>query len=129
MDDVRMLKMYAKFHLHPELPVRTTDSTACGRNFFDRLSSPDQETLEEAEERHIVLKDAAHLEELAQIRLHDHILEKDYFHCHFAMDEDIDHHPEEFESPVDHEEHELIPTKLEEHGNLSRSPSAIIDFA
>jgi len=86
--DVAALKMYAKFHLHPELPVETTDSLACERNFFDRPSAPERETQEEAEEHHQILEDARHLEDLVQLQQFGHVLDADYFHCTFAMDDD-----------------------------------------
>jgi hypothetical protein len=68
--DAKALKMYATFHLHPELPVKTTDPTAFGRNFFSRPSAPEQDTFEEAEERMRVLEEAALLKQYATFHLH-----------------------------------------------------------
>lgn len=51
MDDARALKKQAVEYLHPELPVVTTDETACGRSYFGRASATEQESMEEAEER------------------------------------------------------------------------------
>jgi hypothetical protein len=128
IEDVEALKMYAHFHLHPEEPVKTTDAFACERNFFDRPSAPERETQEEAEEHHRVLEDAKHLEDLVQLQLTGHVLEQDYFHCNFAMDEDLVGYED---SPVvEDKENEPASevSKTEGEGNLSRSPSSIFEF-
>ena len=70
LEEAALLKKYAKFHLHPELPVESTDATACGRNFFSRPSAPDQESLEESEERARILEEAAQLKKYARFHLH-----------------------------------------------------------
>jgi hypothetical protein len=41
LNDTEALKMFVKFHLHPELPVQTEDPLACERNYFDRPSAPE----------------------------------------------------------------------------------------
>ena len=61
MSDLDALRRVARDYLHPELPVTTSDPTACGRNYFDRASAPEQESLEEAEYRAAALADAAAL--------------------------------------------------------------------
>ena len=68
--DAMNLKKFAIHYLHPELPVVTTDSTASGRNYFDRASAPEQESLEEAEERALLLADAMNLKKFAIHYLH-----------------------------------------------------------
>ena len=130
MEDLASLKMYAKFYMHPELPVETTDSTACERCYFDRPSAPDMMSRDEAEERHLILQGAAHLEALAQIRLHDHVLERDYFHCHFPMDEEMGRVVYD-DNPITDEKDNApsgLIIKTDGEGNLSRSPSSIFGF-
>ena len=70
LEEARLLKQYATFHLHPERPVETTDPTACGRNYFSRPSAPDQETFEEAEERAAIMADIEQLKQYARFHLH-----------------------------------------------------------
>jgi len=70
LEEAALLKQYATFHLHPELPVKTTDANACGRNYFTRASAPEQDTCEEAEERMMVLAEAAELKKYAGYHLH-----------------------------------------------------------
>ena len=136
MEDVQSLKLYAKFYLHPELPVETRDETACARCYFDRPSAPDRESWELAEERHLILGEAAQLEALAQMHLHNYVFEHDYFHCQFHMEEDM--FSAEGENPVPQDEDNNYNTtadlvnKYSEYdgdGHLSRSPSSIFRFA
>ena len=61
MSDLDALRRAARDYLHPELPVTTSDPTAFARNYFDRASAPEQESLEEAEYRDAALADAAAL--------------------------------------------------------------------
>jgi len=68
--DAAALKERAVWHAHPEMPVTTSDPTACARNYFDRASAPEQESLEEAEYRAAVLADAAALKERAVWHAH-----------------------------------------------------------
>ena len=70
MEDMKALKMFAVNYAHPELPVVTTDATACGRNYFDRASAPVQESMEEVEERERILQDALSLKNHAVEYLH-----------------------------------------------------------
>jgi len=63
MDDVAMLKRAAYDYLHPEAPVKV-DSTAFGRNYFNRASAPEQED-EDSEEREAILAEAKALKKLA----------------------------------------------------------------
>jgi hypothetical protein len=64
LEDARQLKQLAVAFLHPELPVEV-DSTATARCYFDRASAPEQESLEEADYRQMVLADAAALKQAA----------------------------------------------------------------
>jgi hypothetical protein len=68
--DAAALKQHAVWHAHPELPIVTTDATACGRNYFARYSAPEQESVEEAEYRAAVLADAAALKQHAVWHAH-----------------------------------------------------------
>eukprot|EP00525_Craspedostauros_australis_P006731 CAMPEP_0198135488 /NCGR_PEP_ID=MMETSP1442-20131203/60615_1 /TAXON_ID= /ORGANISM="Craspedostauros australis, Strain CCMP3328" /LENGTH=566 /DNA_ID=CAMNT_0043796661 /DNA_START=142 /DNA_END=1841 /DNA_ORIENTATION=- len=83
LEDAAALKKLAVDYLHPELPVKTTDPLACGRNYFDRPSAPQQELDEEAEERARVLEDAAALKQLAVDYMHPELPVKttDPFAC------------------------------------------------
>ena len=70
LEETAMLKKFAGFHLHPERPVESTDATACGRNYFTRASAPEYYDKEEAEERDLVLAEAAMLKQYATFYLH-----------------------------------------------------------
>merc|ERR1712051_310678 len=63
--DAAALKKLAVDYAHPELPIGTSDATACARNYFNRMSADDVEDAEEAEERARVLADAVALKKLA----------------------------------------------------------------
>jgi hypothetical protein len=67
--NMAQLKKLAQDYLQPERPVFVDALTSC-RNYFDRLSAPTLESLEEAEERAQVLADAAALKKLAVDYLH-----------------------------------------------------------
>jgi len=68
--DSAALKKSAVDYLHPELPVVTSDATACGRNYFSRASAPKQESVEDSEERAQILAEAASLKKLATDHMH-----------------------------------------------------------
>jgi hypothetical protein len=68
--DAAALKKLAVDYMHPELGVVTTDPSATARCYFDRASAPEQESVEEAEERRMVLADAAALKKLAIDYMH-----------------------------------------------------------
>jgi hypothetical protein len=124
LEEVELLKTYAKFYLHPEVPVETKDFAARERCYFDRPSAPERNSWEEAEERHQILVDAAKLEVLAQLRHHDHLMERDYFHCKCALGEDPFHAAHD--DPI---RGECEGGKAEGDGNLSQSPPSIFGFA
>jgi len=68
--DARALKTLAVAFLHPEAPVKTTDATVYGRNYFDRPSAPERKTDEEADEEVDILEDARMLKKAAMDYLH-----------------------------------------------------------
>merc|ERR1712193_81524 len=70
LEEAALLKQYAGFHLHPEKPVVSSDAMSSGRNYFTRASAPEQESIEEAEERVKVLEEAALLKQYAEFHLH-----------------------------------------------------------
>jgi hypothetical protein len=130
LEELELLKTYAKFYLHPEVPVKTNDFAACERCYFDRPSAPERNSWEEAEERHQILSDAAKLEVLAQLRLHEHLLERDYFHCKYALDVAPVHveHDDAIQNETESEKSGFM-FKADEDCQLSRSPSSIFKFA
>merc|ERR1712007_235352 len=68
--DAVALKKLAVDYMRPELGVVTSDPTANARCYFDRASAPEQESIEEAEERAMVLADAVALKKLAVDYMH-----------------------------------------------------------
>ena len=73
LEEAKQLKKLAVDYMHPEVPVVTTDSTACGRNYFSRASAPDVESMEEVNERARVLEEAKQLKKLAVDYMHPEI--------------------------------------------------------
>eukprot|EP00527_Entomoneis_sp_CCMP2396_P001283 CAMPEP_0198154908 /NCGR_PEP_ID=MMETSP1443-20131203/68855_1 /TAXON_ID=186043 /ORGANISM="Entomoneis sp., Strain CCMP2396" /LENGTH=626 /DNA_ID=CAMNT_0043821625 /DNA_START=9 /DNA_END=1889 /DNA_ORIENTATION=- len=69
-EETKALKSLAVDYMHPELPVKTTDPTIFGRNYFSRPSAPEQEQQELAEEREYVLAEAKQLKKLAVDYMH-----------------------------------------------------------
>jgi hypothetical protein len=118
LEEAKMLQKLAVDYLHPELPVVTTDATACGRNYYTRASAAGQAAMVHtfpADEH-----DDAHHEE-----------HHDYME-HWGMEEDDDLLFE------DMRQHMVVPSpsgkmaagdEEEEEGNLSRSPSTVMLFA
>jgi len=70
MADAVALYKLAVHYAHPELPVKTTDATVFGRNYFSRPSAPEGESYEEAEERARILADAQALKKTAEYFSH-----------------------------------------------------------
>jgi len=70
LSEMKAMKKLASDYLHPEVPVRTTDPYACGRNYFGRYSAPDTETLSESEERERVMADLSSMKRLAVDYMH-----------------------------------------------------------
>jgi uncharacterized protein (UPF0261 family) len=71
--DALALKKAAIDYMHPEIGVKTTDGACFGRNYFNRYSAPDVESLEDANERAQILADAAALKKSAVNYLHPEI--------------------------------------------------------
>ena len=67
------LKQLASDFMHPENPVVTTDSTAFGRNYFNRYSAPQVMASDSDEERAQILAEAAELKKLATQYMHPEI--------------------------------------------------------
>ena len=70
LQEAGALKKLAVDYMHPERPVETTDATLFGRNYYGRASAPEQEDLEEMEERNLVLQEAGALKKLAVDYMH-----------------------------------------------------------
>lgn len=70
LQDLQALKTTAEWYLKPELPVVTSDPTACGRNYFSRASAPEYDEEEDADERAMILADAARLKQVAGWYMH-----------------------------------------------------------
>merc|ERR1712038_1453877 len=60
-------------YMHPEIGVVASGPTAAARCYFDRASAPEQESVEDAEERAMALADAAALKKLAVDYMHPEI--------------------------------------------------------
>jgi len=67
------LKKLAADYMHPELGVVTSDALLYGRNYFNRVSAPETEVMELANERAQVLAEAASLKKLAVDYMHPEI--------------------------------------------------------
>jgi hypothetical protein len=70
LTDAVNLKRLAVDYMHPELPVKTTDSAATALCYFDRASAPEVESFEDSEARAQILADAAALKKLAKVYMH-----------------------------------------------------------
>jgi predicted Rdx family selenoprotein len=65
--DAQQLKKLAVDYMHPERPVVTSDPYACGRNYFTRISAPEEE---DGSERDQILADAQQLKKFAIDYMH-----------------------------------------------------------
>ena len=72
LEDAAALKRQAMAWRHPEIGVPQT-SLNCARNYFSRASAPEQESLEEANERVQILEDIAHMKSQAMAWRHPEI--------------------------------------------------------
>jgi len=59
------LKKQAIDYRHPEVGVTESDPTSFGRNYFNRYSAPEVEDVDEANERALILAEAAALKKQA----------------------------------------------------------------
>jgi len=73
LEDALKLKKAARAYLHPEDPVVNEDAAVFGRNYFNRGSAPEVESLEEANERAQILADALALKKAAVDYMHPEI--------------------------------------------------------
>jgi len=71
--DAKTMKKLAVDYRHPELSI-VHDSTMFGRNYFMRASAPEQETLEQQEERAMILKEVNKMKMLAVDYRHPELL-------------------------------------------------------
>jgi xylose isomerase len=67
------LKKSAVDYMYPEVGVISSDGACFGRNYFNRPSAPDTEDAEEAEERAVVLAEAASLKKSAVDYMHPEV--------------------------------------------------------
>jgi hypothetical protein len=101
------LKKLATDNMHPEVGISATDGAAFGRNWFNRPSAPEAEYTEDAEERALVLSEAAALKKSAMDYMQPEVgvtstavtcYNRNYFHRYTAAetkDDDLaDEHAE-----------------------------------
>jgi hypothetical protein len=62
--EAKQLKEVASWYLQPEKPI-AVDSTVFGRNYFSRLSAPEQEDVDDIEERELILAEVNELKMVA----------------------------------------------------------------
>jgi hypothetical protein len=73
LEDAAALKRLAVDYMHPEIHVESSDMTSCARCYFDRPSVPQQESVEDAEERALILEDVKSLRRAAFEYLHPEV--------------------------------------------------------
>jgi hypothetical protein len=127
--------------MHPELPVKTSDPNATGRNFFDRASAQGHREHIRSEGQQVDKKDA--VAPVADYRKHDdhgyyndhvdHHLHHEHQDQsdHFDMDEDMSPEFQEFRESLRCMSPTICaptPMEAEEEGKLSRSPSSVMLF-
>mmetsp|Transcript_1782 Transcript_1782/g.3435 ORF Transcript_1782/g.3435 Transcript_1782/m.3435 type:complete len:709 (+) Transcript_1782:66-2192(+) len=114
IQDAKALKQYAMHYHHPEIPVITTDTCACARNYFSRPSAPGH--------THMVHTFAAHEHDEHHDEHHDHVE-------HWGMDEDVHMFDDLRQQMVVPTQGKVAAGSQEEEGNLSRSPSSVMLFS
>jgi hypothetical protein len=62
--EAKQLKEVAIWYLQPEKPI-AVDSTSFGRNYFSRISAPEQEDVDDIEERELILAEVNELKKVA----------------------------------------------------------------
>ena len=62
--EAKQLKEVAIWYLQPEKPI-AVDSTLFGRNYFSRVSAPEQEDVDDIEERELILAEVNELKKVA----------------------------------------------------------------
>jgi hypothetical protein len=73
LSEAASLKRLATSYAHPEEPVVATDASVFGRNYFSRMSAPEKESADEADERAQVIAEASALKKLAVDYLHPEV--------------------------------------------------------
>ena len=147
LEDMRLLKRLAVDFMHPELPVKTSDPCASGRNYFNRASAvgPSEHIHSEG---HSIHQAQQQVHDVPPLDSHHHDLEysdheyyqyhpDDHLHSdhqsqsdHFEMDEDMAQDFRDFRESL----HTMVPLKgaeaprEEDEGKLSRSPSSVMLF-
>jgi adenosyl cobinamide kinase/adenosyl cobinamide phosphate guanylyltransferase len=123
MKELMLLKQLAVDFAHPELPVETTDPTACGRNYYDRPSAKRVHDFisSTSEDPFEPIKDPVDLDEC------------DLHYGVFDWEEDtyldIRHQLESLGDSARFHAHEVpLGDKDKENEVLSRSPSSIMLF-
>merc|ERR1712130_504449 len=71
--DALALKKSAADYMHPEVGATSADGACFGRNYFDRPSALEAEDVEEADERALVLAEAAALKQSAVDYMHPEV--------------------------------------------------------
>ena len=102
LEELHELEHFANDYLHPEYPVHTTDSLACGRNYFDRPSAVHHDL---------------HCDTDWETDDHEHHFDMD----EDISDEDIQHHAE---TPTTPTHAEASKSRTEEQ--MAFSPSCVM---
>jgi hypothetical protein len=132
MEDLQLLKQLAVDYAHPELPVVTTDATACGRNYFVRASAPGHTCISSTREEDVKIVDDDEEDYFVDGDLEFGEFEEDIlmdwkYQVHKILD------PSHYSGTVPPStmkyEHKMqVPLDKEEEGKLSRSPSSVMLF-
>jgi hypothetical protein len=132
MEDLQLLKQLAVDYAHPELPVVTTDATACGRNYFARASAPGHTCISSTREEDVKIVDDDEEDYFVDGDLEFGEFEEDIlmdwkYQVHKILD------PSHYSGTVPPStmkyEHKMqVPLDKEEEGKLSRSPSSVMLF-
>jgi len=132
MADLKALKQSAVDFLHPELPVKTTDPFACGRNYFSRASAPEVEDSQQVEERDHIMQEAEALKFWAVEYMHPHRPVKTLDanatgRCFFARPSSIVHDHMIHSFPVHEDEHTDHHSEHLDHFGLDEEMDFMFD--
>jgi cell fate (sporulation/competence/biofilm development) regulator YmcA (YheA/YmcA/DUF963 family) len=118
--EAKALKDSAMGYRHPELPVQTTDFSACGRNYFDRPTAPGH---------------FYHIHTWPEDSYEDSSLGEHLDHFHFDDDMHYEMEMDDGEDDIRAKVFAAVGDKVNtssdkdgEGGNLSRSPSSVMLF-
>jgi hypothetical protein len=125
LQEMQMLKKLAIDYAHPEVPVITTVASARGRNYYARASAPGHACISSTREEDVKIIDDDEEDYFIDGDLQFGKFEQDVlidwkYQCHKLLDSS--HYAA---SP---EKKDVIMTKEEEDGKLSRSPSSVMLF-